>query len=113
MGEHSLIVAGCLLLGSFTETNSGNETIAMPRRCVGKLIVWSVRASLTESRVRSVFGDPEMTMSETHDPIGTYYTTTTLGYLRFGVFIDFRTNSPPVDDGRKNAPARRVHGGIG
>ena len=113
MGGHSLFVASCLLLGSFSETNSGNETIAMPRRCVGKLIVWSVRAGLTERQVRRVFGDPEMTMSETHGPAGTYHRSTTLAYLRSGVWVDFHTDSPPVDDGRKTAPAARVHGGVG
>ena len=108
-----LATTGSILGGLFfllTETNEGNEHIPLPRRCVGKLIDWSGQAGLTEQQLRRIFGDPELTVSETHGPIGTYHRTTTLDYLRYGVSVSFYTDTPPVDDGTKYD---WVHGGIG
>ena len=107
----ALILGGLFAL--LSEANSGSESIATPQRCVGKLIVWTVMAGSTEQQVRRIFGDPECTMGETLGPIGTYHSTTTLAYLRYGVWVDFYSDSPPTDSPPRGMEYDRVVGGIG
>ena len=108
--------AGVVLGGLFlllTEKTARNEHVALPRRCVGKLLAWSVKAGMTRDRVRRIFGEPELMTSVGRGLIGgDVHTTTTDWYIRYGVTVSYFESGSPFDGGEE-MEYERIEGGIG
>ena len=105
------VIGGLFLL--LTEETAQNKHIALPQRCMGKLLTWSVSAGMTRDRVRWIFGEPALMTSEGRGLIGgDVHTTTTDWYIRYGVTVYYFESVSPFKGGKK-IKYERIEGGIG
>lgn len=105
------ILGGLFVL--LSEKTEDNEHVALPQRCVGKLLAWSVKAGMTRDRVRRIFGEPELMTSVGRGLIGgDVHSTTTDWYIRYGVTVSYFESGSPFEGGEE-MEYERIEGGIG
>lgn len=107
----TIVLGGLFLL---TEQTAQNKHLALPQRCVGKLLVWSVKAGISRTRVKQIFGEPEVSSGFTSGPIDEEAHTSTFDtYLRFGVEVIYHSGPGSTPEGGEQMEYERIEGGIG